>query len=266
MGDRMNKAVKVLVLAGMMAGALAPLSASAHFQEILPTLPLLSERSGLAERLSMVFTHPMEGGPVMEMGPPQRAGVFAGGKITDLTAALVRQPQDGKTAYQLDYTVPGPGDYQFFLSPAPYWEPAEGKMIVHHSKVVVNALGEEQGWDDLIGLPVEIQPLTRPYGLWTGMVFQGRVLSQGKPVPHAEIEIEYRGQGRITIPDDPFVTQVVKADERGVFTIALPRAGWWGMAALVEGDTPMKAPTGAMVPVEVGGLLWVNVQDMTPAP
>lgn len=37
------------------------------------------------------------------------------------------------------------------------------------------------------------------------------------------------------------------------------------MAALVEAKQPMKAPTGEMVPVEQGGLLWVNVQDMVPA-
>ena len=31
---------------------------------------------------------------------------------------------------------------------------------------------------------------------------------------------------------DPYVTQIVKADEKGVFTYAMPYAGWWGFAAL----------------------------------
>lgn len=163
----------------------------------------MSEASGATVRLDMVFTHPMEGGPVMEMGAPQRIGVFANGASTDLTKTAVRQPKDGKAAYHLDYAVPAPGDYQFFISPAPYWEPAEGKMIVHHAKVVINAFGEEQGWDQPIGLPVEIVPLTRPYGGWAGSVFQGQVLADGKPVPAAEVEMEYRGNGQVAIPATP---------------------------------------------------------------
>ena len=42
----------------------------------------------------------------------------------------------------------------------------------------------------------------------------------------------------------------------------MPRAGWWGFAALVEGDTPMKAPDGKSVPVEEGALIWVKATDM----
>ncbi len=159
-----------------------------------------------------------------------------------------------------------PGDYVFFVEPAPYWEPAEGVMIVHYTKVFVDAYGAEEGWDTELGLPVEIVPLVRPYGLWTGNLFQGIVKRDGRPAPFAEVEVEWRNDGSVTAPADPYVTQVVKADATGVFSYAMPRAGWWGFAALLEGDKPMKNPDVKELPVEAGALIWVQTRDMKSGP
>jgi len=73
--------------------------------------------------------------------------------------------------------------------------------------------------------------------------------------------VEWRNDGTVKAPADAFVTQVIKADGEGVFAYAMPRAGWWGFAALVEGKKPM-SPTGEMVPVEQGALMWVRTADM----
>jgi cobalt/nickel transport protein len=136
-------------------------------------------------------------------------------------------------------------------------------MIVHYTKVVVNAFGKEEGWDAAVGFPVEIEPLVRPYGLWTGNAFRGVVRKDGKPVPFAEVEVEHWNPGRkIRPPNDAFVTQVVKADANGVFSYTMPRAGWWGFAALVGGDETMVNPEGKQVAVELGGLIWVRCVDM----
>jgi cobalt/nickel transport protein len=118
----------------------------------------------------------------------------------------------------------------------------------------------------MVGLPVEIEPLTRPYGLWTGNLFTGVVRKNGQPVPFAEVEVEWRNDGSVTPPAGPFVTQVLKADGNGVFSYAMPRAGWWGFAALIEGDEPMRNPEGREVPVELGALLWVRARDIPDAP
>ena len=151
---------------------------------------------------------------------------------------------------------------RFYLEPAPYWEPAEGVMIVHYTKVVVDAYDAGEGWDAELGLPVEIMPLTRPYALWTGNLFRGVVKKDGHPVPYAEVEVEWINDGSVTPPADAYITQVVKADAGGVFAYAMPRAGWWGFAALTEGDERMKNPQGVLVPVEAGGLIWVHTRDM----
>lgn len=250
-------------VACLLAGLwLAPGMATAHFQELIPSTDLVTGESGARLSLALTFTHPMAGGPAMAMGEPVRFGVVGPEGVRDLRDTLVATEVDGQRAYRADYDVRLPGDYRFFVEPAPYWEPAEGVMIVHYTKVVVDAYGAEAGWDEDIGLPVEISPLSRPYGLWTGNLFRGVVRKNGAPVPHAEVEVEWRNDGSFSAPADAFVTQVVKADANGVFAYAMPRAGWWGFAALLEGDAPMKNPDGADVPVETGALLWVHARDM----
>lgn len=237
-----------------------PAAALAHFQEMIPSEDVVSEDSRMV-RLEMTFTHPMERGPVMEMGAPVRFGVLWRGKREDLRDRLQKRSVSGKSAYEATYDFKVPGDYVFFLEPAPYWEPAERKWLVHYTKVVVD-FGAGRGWDRLVGLPVEIEPRVRPYGLWTGNSFSGVVRRHGKPVPYASVEVEWRNDGSLKPPSEAFATQVVKADERGVFSYTMPRAGWWGFAALVNGDRPMKGPDGKPAPVELGGIIWVKTTDM----
>ena len=239
-----------------------PILSQAHFQELIPDTDLVTAQSGSRLSLALTFTHPMQGGPVMEMGVPHRFGVLGPDGDVDLKSSLIPQKLEGKQCYRADYRVRKPGDYIFYIEPAPYWEPAEGVMIVHYAKVVVDAYGAGEGWDAELGLPVEIMPLTRPYGLWTGNLFSGVVKKAGHPVPYAEVEVEWLNDGSLTPPADAFITQVVKADAAGVFSYAMPRAGWWGFAALLEGDEKMKNPQGEAVPVETGGLIWVHTRDM----
>jgi cobalt/nickel transport protein len=254
-----NVVMRPLALA---ASLLFPALATAHFQELIPSVDLVTENTGNEIVLDLTFTHPMERGPAMAMAPPVRFGVLGPGGLEDLRETLTPVRVDDQPAFRAEYRVAQPGGYQFFVEPAPYWEPAEGAMIVHYTKVAIDAYGAEEGWDDLIGLPVEIQPLTRPFGLWTGNLFRGIVLHDGEPVPFAEVEVEWRNDGSVSIPADAFVTQVTKADAQGVFAYAMPRAGWWGFAALVEADDTMPNPDGAQVPVELGGLIWVHTRDM----
>ena len=251
------------VLAGAIAWALAQGVALAHFQMLIPSADVVTEDGPKTVTLDAAFTHPMEQGPAMEMAPPTEMGVLVGGKKHDLKPTLKPRKVDGKTAYRCSYRVKAPADYVFYIEPAPYWEPAEQKMIVHYTKVVVDAFGAEEGWDAMVGFPVEIEPLVRPYGLWTGNAFRGIVRKGGKPVPFAEVEVEYNNEGKkVGIPADPFVTQVIKADANGVFTYVMPRAGWWGFAALVDGDKKMANPEGKQVDVELGALIWVKTVDM----
>lgn len=247
-----------LSVAGLaLLAGLAP--AAAHFLEILPSADVLPEGGGVA--IDIAFTHPMARGPAMDLARPKRVGVATGTGVVDLTAGLAEKTVDGKRAWTLQHALKEPGTATYFVEPQPYWEPAERKFIIHYAKVAVDAFASGENWDRLVGLPVEIEPLARPAGLWTGNLFRGVVRAKGKPVPFAEVEVEWVNDGTVTPPNEAFLTQVIKADGNGVFAYALPRAGWWGFAALVDGPET-KGPDGKPAKTELGGLIWVKATDM----
>jgi cobalt/nickel transport protein len=248
------------VLAVLVAG-----SALAHFAMVIPSKDVVGKDSKKEIGFLIQFTHPFEGGPQMQMDKPEKFGVVIGDKATDLLGTLKEKKIDGKSAWEANFKVTKPADYIFFLEPKPYWEPAEDKFIVHVTKVIVDAFGAEEGWDKPIGakagIPVEIVPLTRPYSLYAGNLFKGQVLRDGKPVPDAEVEVEFWGKGKTKAPTDSHVTQVVKADANGIFSFAMPKAGWWGFAAIMEADAPMKHE-GKDKKVELGAVIWVHAYPM----
>lgn len=245
--------------------------AQAHFGTIVPSDDIVTQNDSKTIQIEIKFIHPMER-HYMEMAKPKRFGVVHQGRQTDLSDSLTgnlgKAPDQAQdfTFWVADYQIKRPGDYTFFVEPVAYWEPAEDIFIVHYSKVCVSAFGLEGGWDQPVGLETEIVPLTRPYGLWAGNVFTGRVLVEGQPAPDTEVEIEYLNETpgsptAIQPPSDPFVTQVVKTDRNGVFTYAMPKAGWWGFAALSE--AARKLPhEGEEKGVEIGAVYWVRAHDL----
>jgi len=247
-----------------MAGAVVP--AYAHFQMIIPSDEIISAGESRQLTLDLIFTHPFEG-MGLNMEKPRHFGVWVAGKEIDLLGNLQQshyQDRAGDTlsSYQSRYKIRKPGDHLFFVEPQPYWEAAEERFIIHYTKTVVNAFGMEEGWDNELGLRAEIVPLTRPYGLWTNNLFRGVVKLNGEPVPFARVEVEYyNDKGEVKAPADPFITQIVKTDANGVFAYAMPKAGWWGMAALMESEETMEHD-GKAYPVELGAVLWIRTHDM----
>lgn len=253
----MRKALYVVLLLCLFA----PREAWAHFGMILPSDDIVSQGEGKQITLEVRFLHPFEG-HYMEMAKPAAFGVLAHGKKDHLLSSLKKKTVKGASTWEAAYTVRRPGDHIFYVEPAPYWEPAEESFIVHYTKVIVNAFGLEEGWDQEVGLKREIVPLTRPYGLWAGNVFQGVVKVDGRPAPYADVEVEYYNRdGKVKAPDDSYITQVIKADSNGVFTYAMPIEGWWGFAALSTADFKLEHE-GKEYPVEIGAVLWVRTREM----
>ena len=141
----------------------------------MPSTDIVEDQDTRTIDLDLRFTHPMEQGPTMNMARPRQIAALVGGKRIDLAGRLKPRKVDGKSAFTCSLPTTTPGDYVVYVEPEPYWEAAEQKMIVHYTKVVIDVLGAEKGWDALVGLPVEIEPLVRPYGLWTGNTFRGIV-------------------------------------------------------------------------------------------
>jgi len=271
----------VMTIFSMLAVIAMSVPAFAHFQMVYT--PEIALEKGQAVDLSLVFTHPFEAGHTMDMGTPEefyvlaQRGEEAQSKKTDLKEYLTPitwtsltnsgQAFEAKLPKKVTRSM---GDYTFVLKPAPYYEGEEDIYIQQITKMVMNVGGLPGNWNTPAGLPCEIVPLDKPYANWVGGVFRGVVLSNGKPVPNAELEIEYMNhapdmknrkfekKAAVEAPQDSFVTMGIRTNDRGEFTIGLPKAGWWGVCALGVG--PAKTHKGKELSQDA--VLWVKAVDM----
>lgn len=219
---------------------------NAHFLTFLPTNDNVSEKN---IKLDAMFIHPFEQtGMTME----KPIGIYVNNK--KLEEKEIKK-FDHK-AWSTSYDIKKPGVYKFHVVPQAYFEPDEEKYIVHVPKVIVSAYQREDGWDEPLGLKYEIIPITKPFGMYKGNLFQALVLKDGKPVSNAEVEVEFFNDKGLKAPSAAHITQVVKSDQNGVFSFTVNQKGWWGFAALIEEG--QKEHNGKMYPIENGALLWIK--------
>jgi cobalt/nickel transport protein len=268
-----------LFLGTALAG-LAATAAEAHFQLLYTAEAALDEAAAI--ELALVFSHPFDNGYTMDMGPPEAfyvVGQRGEGepRTTDLMQYLEPIEWSGVETKAAAFLAKPPrtvtrslGDYTFVLRPAPYYEEQEDKYIQQITKTVVNVGGLPGAWDEPLGLPVEIVPLDKPYANWVGGVFRAVVVADGKPVPHAEVEIEFLNHepqiaerrfsptAKVTAPQDSFKTLSIRADAAGQIIIGLPKAGWWGICALDLDDGAKHEGKE----LSVDAVLWIKATDM----
>lgn len=254
------KKVLIIILCTV-ASVLSAIPVFAHFGMIIPSDTMVMQDDDRTIHLTFSFSHPFEG-MGMNLVKPKTCAVMVNGAPQDLRSALTPAQVMQHDAWQLDYAIKRPGVYMFTMEPQPYWEPAEDCFIIHYTKTVVTAFGNDNGWDQAIGLKTEIVPLSKPYGLYSGNVFQGIVMLNGNPVSYSEVEVEYYNKDQTaSAPTDYMITQTIKADANGVFTYAAPRAGWWGFAALNSADFTIKHD-GVEKDVEIGAVIWVKFHKL----
>ncbi len=263
-------------------GALSAVPAEAHFQLLYTPEAALQESAQVP--LALVFSHPFNNGYTMDMGKPEafyvisQRGSEAERRTTDLAEYLEPVTWAGVDTQAAAYVARPPrsvtrslGDYTYVLRPAPFYESQEDKYIQQITKTVINVGGLPGSWDQPVGLPVEIVPLDKPYANWVGGVFRAVVVANGQPVPNAEVEIEYLNHepqieqlrfdpdGKVTAPQDSFITLSIRADAQGQIVIGLPKAGWWGICAL-DLDDGLQYQGKEL---SLDAVLWVKATEMT---
>ncbi len=233
---------------------------SAHFGIVMPSDSIVTQEENTTIQLTLSFAHPFEQRG-MNLARPKLFGVVHRGKRTSLLSHLSQVKKLDHLAWQSNYRIRFPGVHSFYMEPEPYWEEAEDCFIIHYTKTVVAAFGDDQDWDREIGLKTEIVAVTRPFALYAYNLFQGIVKFNGKPVPAASIEVEYYNEGKkAEVPNIQMITQIVKADANGLFSYAVPNSGWWGFAALSPADFQL-THRGEKKSVELGAVIWVRFHD-----
>jgi len=249
-----NTVILTTILVFLSAG-----NSLAHYGMVIPSDNMIMQGENREINLVLSFSHPFEN-IGMELVKPQAFFVVKDGKRQDLSDKLLPFFVMDKPAWSTSYTIKRPGAHAFVMEPAAYWEPAEDCFIIHYTKTIAAAFGDDTGWDEELGLKTEIVPLSKPFGLYAGNLFQGIVKVDGKPVPFAQVEVEFYNQDkRAVAPTDYMVTQTIKADKNGVFSYCTPVAGWWGFAALSTSDKKMMH-NGEKKDIELGAIIWVKFE------
>ncbi|SCA55521.1 conserved exported hypothetical protein [Candidatus Terasakiella magnetica] len=248
---------------------LAAPQAHAHFQLIYT--PEINLKKAGDVPLKLIFWHPMENGHVMDMGQPEEFYSVFKGKKTDLSPSLAPSPFKGVSneanAFDATVKLKRNGDYKLVLVPSPYLEKSEDIYIQQITKVMINKGGVPTDWAAPVGLKTEIIPLSKPYGAIAGSTFSGIVLKDGQPAANIEIEIEH-----ITAEPDLSTNQpssqksashpggaiVVMSDKNAQFSFGLPKAGYWGFAALGSGpDTQFQGKE-----LSQDAVLWIKAHEL----
>ncbi len=227
------------------------ISLNAHFLALLPENDNITTIEDSKIKIDAMFIHPFE---QMGLKLEKPVGIFVNGK--DKPLELTKTTKFNNLSWTSKYKIKKPGVYKFFIEPKAYFEKAEEKYIKHASKVIVSAFGREDGWDKPIGLKYEIVPLVKPFGLYSGNLFQGKVLKDGQALKNIDVEIELFNEFKLKAPTNAHITQIVKTDDNGIFSFVLNHKGWWGFAALIDEGT--KEFNKQEYPIENGALIWIK--------
>jgi cobalt/nickel transport protein len=254
-------------------------TAQAHYNMLLPQAA--SVKKGEPVTLIYQWGHPFEHQLFDAPAPASLVVRDPGGKMSDLTKALEKVKAvatEGKAviAYRLRFVPEQRGDYAFFLVTPPIWM-EEDKEFFQDTVQVILHVQAQKGWDRKEGPAFKVMPLTRPYGLQPGMVFQAQVVTDhaepGSGLEHLApdvfplraslVEIE-RSNPRppARLPPDEFITRTVRTDPNGVVTCTLLEPGWWCLTA--HWLVGQRERDGKRYPLRKRSSLWVFV-DPAPA-
>jgi len=245
--------------------------AAAHVFTLWPATPGCYGQAGEKAVWRCFFGHPFE--MLVEDTPLPKVWVRApGGRRLPALLKEIRLPdgESGKErrAYEVTYTPDVSGDYYLVLEGDPVWIPEE-KVFYRDWVKAVWHVGVEKGWDEALGLEVEIIPLTRPYGWPAGVAFTGKAMFKGAPLTRAWVELErlsgiyvppeQRPRDRFGRENSPLLSRSAKTDLNGYFTVTLDQPGWWVITVRrPDGTLPRE---GKPYPVEKRGSLWLYVEE-----
>ena len=171
------------------------------------------------------------------------------GKIVPLTLQKIETKMGDNTIdqFQAQYVPTIRGDHKIVATLAPKKTPGAQTPVQEIAATWLH-IQQEKGWDKRVD---GWTAMTRPYGILPGMVFQARL-----PKP-ATFEFELLNENPPNpLPKPSLITFTGNTDDRGIATLSLPKAGWWGLAA---GQDSLD-PTGK--PLRLLHVLWLKLDAL----
>jgi len=266
--------IRGLMLATLMVGLWSGPPALAHYQVYCPQFEGCYAKPGEKVTWQYFWGHPYD--MLIDDAQPPKFFIFTPDKKKENLEPqeiTLKDPASGqdRQAFTVDYTSPGLGDYYLCLTSPPYFIPEEKVFWQDYVKEPLHVV-LEKGWDQSVGLPVEILPITRPYGWPAGSVFRGQALAKNRPLTRATVEIEkFNGffvprdqlpKDRLGEENSPLISRVTKTDRMGYFTCTLDSPGWWIISVSAPGGK--KVHERKTYPLEMRGALWIYMEPPPP--
>ena len=241
--------------------------------------PLVETEEGVVPSGKPVSFLVSSGHPFMNdrVDAPQivRTGVYPPGrrfrKLSKATVATTTSR--GTKAYRVTHTPDFSGDWIYSFHCGETVEKPQ-RRVTDYVKLILHVrheTGAQIGWRRVVGDPMEIVPMTRPYLIPVGSTFRGKVVLNSKLGPRdfktrvlegGYVEAEsFSPDGR---PGHGYLAANrlgVLSDPNGVFAITLPTAGWWMISVATDGGPGEQGLSGiaqrrASLWVPVGGTVY----------
>jgi cobalt/nickel transport protein len=250
-----------LRLAIPLSVCLLPATASAHFHMLFPET---GGKSGKKFDFVYRWGHPFEHEMFDAARPDNVLVLDPDGKPIQVKLNDLKEFKlENCTAYRIPVEIPqgakAGGDFLIAVTAPEIFDKDSAVILADTVKVILH-VDIQKGWDQVTGVPFELVPMTRPYGLEPGMVFQAQTLHKGKPLAGAVVEVERlnaKPPKESDLPPDEYRTRVVKTDPNGVLTCTLTDPGWWCITAYRDGGKAKH--DGKMYPLQERTTLWVHV-------
>ncbi len=241
-------------------------SASAHYHAIAPEdYGKWQIRKGEQVPYQLIWGHGFEHIWFNIVKPQSFEAIDPEGKKTDLIPLLKEikvKAVSGEEflAYSFELKPEARGDYILSLVAGPQWDEEDGVWLQDYAKAVMHVQAE-MDWDRAAGTPLEVMPLSRPYGFLPGGALSFRVLKNGKPLAGVRVERELymaKTPAESDLPSEPFIAYSARSNAAGEVTFSFPTAGWYGITAMAEPGGKM-AKDGHEGPVVERATMWVYV-------
>ncbi len=254
--------MKKTIFYGTLMAAVFASSAFAHFPML--TCDTIFGESNQPVQIVFAVGHPYEQEYENAMKPERVTAILPNGNTMDLTAQLQEKkiPYKGESviAWNLEYKPRRRGDTIIALDTKPHIG-ENNTLYQEYVKLIVHT-ESERGWRQRTGKPLEIVPLTRPYGIEEGEVFTAQLMKGDAPVADETVYIErflMQAPDPDDLPPEPLITKSVVTDPNGVFSCTLLKPGWWICAAEVD-DLGKIERDGKTMTLEALTGLWIHVE------
>ena len=241
-------------------------TSQAHYHMLLPDKP--SAKKGEPVTVTFQFGHPYEHQLTSMKAPGEVRLVAPDGKEIDVKGSVKKVSLKGEKGdvdgYRLTFTPQQRGDYVLVFTSAKTLMKEDNELLIDFVKVIIHVQAQK-GWDRNVWGYVEWEPMTRPYGLLPGTVFQARFRTSPKKNPDVSLLVEverYNPAPPKELPGDEFITRTMKTDDKGVVTTTLPEAGWWCLTTTYQLDSV--EVDGKPVKRRQRSTLWVYVDKSAP--